>query len=98
MRWDVGCVHTRARRFDTSSAFLIIVAFDVGLIAVCRLTSFLGLYLRTHLGDFTEPRLAGARKRSYGMMFTDYYAENSCTAGRSTFITGQSALRTGLSK
>jgi len=33
-----------------------------------------------------------------GMMFTDYYAENSCTAGRSTFITGQSPLRTGLSK
>lgn len=33
-----------------------------------------------------------------GMMFTDYYAENSCTAGRSTFITGQTILRTGLSK
>ncbi|WP_192892091.1 arylsulfatase [Vibrio bathopelagicus] len=33
-----------------------------------------------------------------GMMFTDYYAEQSCTAGRSTFITGQSVLRTGLSK
>src|SRR5215218_9387984 len=33
-----------------------------------------------------------------GMMFTDYYAENSCTAGRSTFITGQCTLRTGLSK
>src|SRR5262245_54624741 len=33
-----------------------------------------------------------------GMMFTDYYAENSCTAGRSTFITGQTPLRTGLSK
>jgi arylsulfatase len=33
-----------------------------------------------------------------GMMFTDYYAENSCTAGRSTFITGQCAKRTGLSK
>jgi arylsulfatase len=33
-----------------------------------------------------------------GMIFTDYYAENSCTAGRSTFITGQSAKRTGLSK
>ena len=33
-----------------------------------------------------------------GMMLTDYYAENSCTAGRSTFITGQSAWRTGLSK
>src|SRR5476651_1162406 len=33
-----------------------------------------------------------------GMMFTDYYAENSCTAGRSSFITGQVPLRTGLSK
>src|SRR5277367_1405908 len=33
-----------------------------------------------------------------GMLFTDYYAENSCTAGRSTFITGQSGKRTGLLK
>ncbi|MBX7105703.1 MAG: arylsulfatase [Gemmataceae bacterium] len=33
-----------------------------------------------------------------GMMFTDYYAEQSCTAGRSSFITGQHGLRTGLTK
>ncbi|WP_375749794.1 arylsulfatase [Vibrio sp. HN007] len=33
-----------------------------------------------------------------GMKFTDYYAEQSCTAGRSSFITGQSVFRTGLSK
>ncbi len=33
-----------------------------------------------------------------GMLFTDYYAEQSCTAGRSSFLTGQSPLRTGLSK
>ena len=33
-----------------------------------------------------------------GTMFTDYYAEQSCTAGRSSFITGQSVFRTGLSK
>ena len=33
-----------------------------------------------------------------GMIFTDYYSEQSCTAGRSTFILGQSVLRTGLSK
>jgi arylsulfatase len=33
-----------------------------------------------------------------GMIFTDYYAEQSCTAGRSSFITGQSPFRTGLSK
>jgi arylsulfatase A-like enzyme len=33
-----------------------------------------------------------------GMMFTDTYGEQSCTAGRSSFITGQSVYRTGLSK
>ena len=33
-----------------------------------------------------------------GVIFTDYYAEQSCTAGRSTFLTGQSTLRTGLAK
>jgi arylsulfatase len=38
------------------------------------------------------------RIASEGMKFTDYYAEQSCTAGRSSFITGQATLRTGLSK
>ncbi len=33
-----------------------------------------------------------------GMLFTDYYAEQSSTAGRSSLITGQSVLRTGLSR
>ncbi len=33
-----------------------------------------------------------------GMRFVDYYGDQSCTAGRSTFITGQSGLRTGLTK
>src|SRR3954451_25303136 len=33
-----------------------------------------------------------------GMMFTDYYAEQSCTAGRASFITGQAGLRTGMTK
>ena len=33
-----------------------------------------------------------------GMTFTDYYGEQSCTAGRSSFIMGQSVFRTGLSK
>ena len=38
------------------------------------------------------------RLASEGMMFTDAYGEQSCTAGRSSFITGQSVFRTGLSK
>ena len=33
-----------------------------------------------------------------GIMFTDYYGEQSCTAGRAAFITGQHIIRTGLSK
>ena len=33
-----------------------------------------------------------------GMLFTDYYGEQSCTAGRSAFITGQHPIRTGLTK
>src|SRR5262249_48939914 len=31
-----------------------------------------------------------------GMVFTDYYAEASCTAGRANFITGELPIRTGL--
>jgi arylsulfatase len=33
-----------------------------------------------------------------GMMFTDYYGEQSCTAGRASFMLGQSVFRSGLSK
>jgi arylsulfatase A-like enzyme len=38
------------------------------------------------------------RLASEGMRFTDWYGEQSCTAGRSAFITGQSVFRTGMSK
>lgn len=33
-----------------------------------------------------------------GLDFTDYYGQQSCTAGRSAFLTGQNPLRTGLTK
>ena len=33
-----------------------------------------------------------------GCAFTDYYGQQSCTAGRAAFITGQNTLRTGLTK
>nr|WP_169977640.1 arylsulfatase [Tautonia rosea] len=33
-----------------------------------------------------------------GMLFTDYYGEQSCTAGRASFLTGQHGMRTGLTK
>jgi arylsulfatase A-like enzyme len=48
------------------------------------------------LMGYTTPNID--RIAHEGMIFTDYYAEQSCTAGRSSFITGQCTLRTGLSK
>src|SRR3954467_8362363 len=38
------------------------------------------------------------RIASEGMRFTDGYGEQSCTAGRASFCTGQSCYRTGLTK
>lgn len=35
---------------------------------------------------------------SAGALFTDWYGQQSCTAGRAAFITGQSPIRTGLTK
>jgi len=48
------------------------------------------------LMGFQTPNIDRLAKE--GVMFTDYYAEQSCTAGRASFITGQSGLRTGLTK
>src|SRR5262249_54545028 len=48
------------------------------------------------LMGFKTPNIDRVAKE--GVMFTDYYGEQSCTAGRASFITGQSGLRTGLTK
>src|SRR5499433_3429686 len=48
------------------------------------------------LMGFKTPNIDRIAKE--GMMFTDYYGEQSCTAGRASFITGQSGLRTGMTK
>ena len=53
----------------------------------------IGAYHRGIMSGKTPNLDKLARK---GMMFTDYYAEASCTAGRANFITGEIPLRTGL--
>jgi arylsulfatase len=58
---------------------------------------------RSNLSAYTEGMMGYHtpnidRIANEGMKFTDYYAEQSCTAGRSAFITGQAVFRTGLSK
>ena len=57
--------------------------------------SDISAYSRGLMG-FKTPNID--RLANEGVMFTDYYAEQSCTAGRASFITGQSGLRTGLTK
>lgn len=54
-----------------------------------------------NVGAYHRGMMAGRtpnldRLASQGMMFTDYYAEASCTAGRANFVTGELPIRTGL--
>jgi arylsulfatase len=54
-----------------------------------------------NIGAYHRGMMAGKtpnldRLASEGMLFTDYYAEASCTAGRANFITGELPIRTGL--
>jgi arylsulfatase len=65
---------------------LVIMGDDVGWYNI-------GAYHRGMMAGKT-PNLD--KLASQGMLFTDYYAEASCTAGRANFITGEIPLRTGL--
>ena len=76
-------------RADTDKPnILVIWGDDIGW-------SNLSAYHRGMLGGST-PNIDRIAKE--GAMFTDYYGEQSCTAGRSAFVTGQHPLRTGLLK
>ena len=67
---------------------LVIMADDIGYWNISA-------YNRGMMGYHT-PNID--RIANEGAIFTDYYGQQSCTAGRSAFITGQSPLRTGLLK
>ncbi|EPZ50774.1 arylsulfatase [Bacteriovorax sp. BAL6_X] len=88
----IGLVCVGAVTISTHAAkkpnFLIIWGDDIGV-------ENISAYSHGIMG-YKTPNIDRIAKE--GMMFTDYYAEQSCTAGRSAFITGQATLRTGLSK
>src|SRR3954470_21919733 len=65
---------------------LVIMGDDVGMWNI-------GAYHRGLMASRT-PNID--RLAAEGMIFSDYYAEPSCTAGRANFITGQLPMRTGL--
>jgi arylsulfatase A-like enzyme len=65
---------------------LVIMGDDIGMWNI-------GAYHRGMMAGKT-PNLDKLAKE--GMLFTDYYAEASCTAGRANFITGELPIRTGM--
>src|SRR5689334_2891739 len=67
---------------------LVIMGDDIGYWNISA-------YNRGQMG-YRTPNLD--RIANEGAIFTDYYGQQSCTAGRAAFITGQSPLRTGLLK
>ena len=67
---------------------LVIMGDDVGYWNISA-------YNRGMMG-YRTPNIDHIAKK--GGLFTDYYAQQSCTAGRAAFITGQSPIRTGLLK
>ena len=67
---------------------LVIFGDDIGLWN-------LSVWNRGMMG-FKTPNID--RIANEGALFTDYYGQQSCTAGRAAFITGQSPFRTGLTK
>ena len=73
---------------DSKPNILVLWGDDIG-------QSNISAYTKGMVG-YTTPNID--RIADEGMIFTDYYAEQSCTAGRSSFILGQSVFRTGLSK
>jgi arylsulfatase len=73
---------------DKKPNFLVIWGDDIG-------QSNLSVFTKGMMG-YRTPNID--RIANEGMLFTDYYGEQSCTAGRASFITGQCGLRTGLTK
>ena len=67
---------------------LVIMTDDVGIWNISA-------YHRGMMGGHT-PNIDRIAKE--GALFTDYYAQQSCTAGRAAFILGQTPYRTGLLK
>jgi arylsulfatase A-like enzyme len=75
-----------AQAADNKPNIVVIMGDDVGIWNI-------GAYHRGMMAGRT-PHLD--KLAAEGMLFTDYYAEASCTAGRAAFITGQLPIRTGM--
>jgi arylsulfatase A-like enzyme len=83
---QLGVLSYRADAAEKKPNILFIMGDDIGMWNI-------GAYHRGMMAART-PNLDKMAKQ--GMIFTDYYAEASCTAGRANFVTGQLPIRTGM--
>jgi len=81
-------VHAQSNAVAQKPNILVIMADDVG-------DFNLSAYNMGRMG-YRTPNIDSIARE--GALFTDFYAQQSCTAGRAAFITGQSPIRTGLLK
>jgi arylsulfatase len=81
-----GTAYTGARAIGDRPNIVVIMGDDIGIWNI-------GAYNRGMMAGRTPNIDQLARE---GAIFTDYYAEASCTAGRANFITGELPIRTGL--
>src|SRR4029077_11601928 len=100
---------TRPRFPALAAGFLLAAALTVSLAAQARadakkpnivviMGDDIGMW---NIGAYHRGLMAGKtpnldKLAKEGMLFTDYYAEASCTAGRANFITGELPIRTGM--
>ena len=82
----LGLAAAPASAQDKKPNIVVIMGDDIGMWNI-------GAYHRGMMAGKT-PNLDKLAKE--GMLFTDYYAEASCTAGRANFITGELPIRTGM--
>ncbi len=81
-----GAAAGTATAADKKPNIVVIMGDDIGMWNI-------GAYHRGLMAGRT-PNLD--KLAAEGMLFTDYYAEASCTAGRANFITGELPIRTGM--
>ena len=84
----LGIVGPAAAQTTAKPNILVIMGDDIGMWNISA-------YNRGMMG-YRTPNIDRIARE--GAIFTDYYGQQSCTAGRAAFITGQSPIRTGLLK
>jgi arylsulfatase A-like enzyme len=107
LKWGENLMSNGIFRLASAALFAALVTFGSAAQAQARKPNILVIW-GDDIGGFNisaynqgvmgyrTPNIDSIAKE--GAMFTDWYGQQSCTAGRAAFVTGQSPIRTGLTK